>query len=88
MTISYEYRTVGTVPVPTHMVVDLRAQRVDLPDPLQEASPEFAPRADRMRRAVQQGTIVIAFSNHVVNAGIPDQQFERSPAHQAGQLKE
>ncbi|HWP82125.1 MAG TPA: hypothetical protein VNN76_05680 [Bacteroidota bacterium] len=77
VTIFYEYEMVDSVPMPKSVQVRIEALRQEPQDKMVEVEPEFSPRPDRVRQAIQSGTIKIKFTNYKLNVGLTDEQFER-----------
>ena len=77
MTVTYEYVSINSIPLLKSMTAKFASLQPEQSDPLLQTNPEFAPRAERMKRALQSGMFKIVLSEHVINVGISDQQFER-----------
>ncbi len=86
MMVVYEYAMINSLPLMKTIMVEFGSVNPEPPDTFMETNPDFTPRADRMKRALETGMFKVTLSDHIVNAGIPDQQFERPPVPSTGQV--
>jgi outer membrane lipoprotein-sorting protein len=77
VTMVYEYDHVESILLPKSVQVTIASLRQEPPDRMAEVEPELSPRPDRVRQAIQAGTINIRFRNYRLNVGLTDEQFER-----------
>jgi outer membrane lipoprotein-sorting protein len=74
-TMKYSYGIERGVHLPIRIVAEIDSNDREPSDPFMEANPDFTPRADRMKRAIQNGTITIMLSNYQLNVGLADDRF-------------
>lgn len=78
LTMKYSYGIERGIPLPRQIIAEIETNDREPADSFMEANPDFAPRADRMKRAIQNGTITITLFNHQLNVGLTDDRFRAS----------